>query len=199
MGMAKNGLRATALVGVGALLLAACGGGDDGDSDSSGGDAQAGGTLRILSTGSKILSLDPQRNYTGEDLAFAGGYLTRTLTQFTYVEGNDGWALQPDMATDLGTPNEDATSWQFTIRDGVTWQDGAEVTCEDVKYGVSRTFAQTVITGGPTYAISMLDIPQDKNGNSVYKGPYETKDNDTAAFDEATKLQTEAAADAPAQ
>lgn len=184
MGMVKSGLRATALVGVGALLLAACGG-SDGDGGSSGGDATAGGTFRVLSIGSKILSMDPQRNYTGEDLAFVGAFLTRTLTNYTMVDGQDGWEIQGDMATDTGTPNEDASSWEFTLRDGITWQDGSEVTCEDVKYGVSRTFAQTVITGGPTYAISMLDIPTDKDGNSVYKGPYETKDNDTKAFDEA--------------
>jgi peptide/nickel transport system substrate-binding protein len=185
MGMAKTGLRATALVGAGALLLAACGGGDDGGSGGGDGDATAGGELRILAIGSKILSLDPQRNYTGEDLAFASGFLTRTLTQYTYVDGPEGWEIQGDLATDTGTSNEDATSWSFTLRDGVTWQDGSPVTCEDVKYGVSRTFAQTVITGGPTYAISMLDIPTDKDGNYVYLGPYETKGNDVAAFDEA--------------
>jgi peptide/nickel transport system substrate-binding protein len=50
---------------------------------------------------------------------------------------------------------------------------------------VSRTFAQTVITDGPTYAISLLDIPKDAEGNSTYKGPYETAKNDTAAFDKA--------------
>ncbi len=56
-----------------------------------------------------------------------------------------------------------------------------------MKYGVSRTFATDVITDGPTYAISLLDIPTDKDGNSVYKGPYVTKDNDQAAFDRAVE------------
>jgi peptide/nickel transport system substrate-binding protein len=52
---------------------------------------------------------------------------------------------------------------------------------------VSRTFATDVITGGPTYAIQYLDIPTAKDGSSVYKGPYVTKDNDTAAFDQAVE------------
>ena len=74
----------------------------------------------------------------------------------------------------------------FTIRDGATWEDGSPVTCEDVKYGVSRVFASDVITDGPQYAVSYLDIPKDKDGASVYKGPYDTsKANDTAAFDKA--------------
>jgi len=60
------------------------------------------------------------------------------------------------------------------------------VTCEDIKYGISRTFATTTITDGPSYAIQYLDIPKNKDGSSVYKGPYDkTKSNDTAAFDKA--------------
>ena len=38
---------------------------------------------------------------------------------------------------------------------------------------------------GPQYAVAYLDIPKDKDGASVYKGPYVTKGNDTAAFDKA--------------
>ena len=90
------------------------------------------------------------------------------------------------MATDLGTPSADAKSWQFTIRDGVSFQDGTAVTCADVKYGVSRTFANDIITDGPTYAISYLDIPKAEDGSSVYKGPYNTDaTNDVAAYDKA--------------
>ena len=33
------------------------------------------------------------------------------------------------------------------------------ITCADFKYGVSRTFATDVITGGPNYALQFLDIP----------------------------------------
>ena len=77
------------------------------------------------------------------------------------------------MATDTGTHNAAATQWSFTLRDGVTWQDGSPVTCEDVKYGVSRTFATDVINQGPTYAIAYLDIPYEADGKtSRYKGPY---------------------------
>ena len=44
----------------------------------------------------------------------------------------------PDLATDTGQSNEDATEWSFTLKDGPVWQDGQPVTCEDLKYGVSR-------------------------------------------------------------
>jgi peptide/nickel transport system substrate-binding protein len=86
------------------------------------------------------------------------------------------------MATDIGTPNEDATSWQFTLKEGLTWQDGSAVTCEDVAYGVSRTFATDVITDGPTYALVYLDVED-------YPGPYTATDEQQAAFDEAVSCE----------
>jgi len=98
----------------------------------------------------------------------------------------EGTTLVPDMATDTGTPNADATSWTFTLRDGLTWQDGSPVKCEDIKYGVSRTFALEVITGGPTYAIAYLNIPKDEEtGGSQYPGPYTATPDQQALFDAA--------------
>ena len=89
------------------------------------------------------------------------------------------------MATDLGTPNEDATLWSFTLRDGVSFEDGTPVTCADVKYGVSRTFATDVITDGPSYAISYLDVPKAEDGTSEYKGPFLAEGSIVAGFDKA--------------
>jgi peptide/nickel transport system substrate-binding protein len=189
MGKASVGLRAAALASASAMVLAACGGGsgDDGGS-ASGGEPQKGGTLNLLTLNDQYTHLDPQRNYNGEELAFASGYLQRTLTQYKLSsDGATATELIPDLATDTGRPSKDAKTWEFTLRDGVTFEDGSPITCEDVKYGVSRTFATDVITDGPTYAISMLDIPKDKDGTSVYKGPYATQGNDTAAFDKAVE------------
>jgi peptide/nickel transport system substrate-binding protein len=107
------------------------------------------------------------------------------LTAYKRAAGADGSTVVPDMATDTGRSSNGNKTWEFTLRDGVTFEDGSEVTCEDVKYGVSRTFATDVITDGPGYAISMLDIPKDKDGASVYQGPYKTDGNDTAAYDKA--------------
>jgi len=48
-----------------------------------------------------------------------------------------------------------------------------------------------VITDGPTYAISLLDIPKDAKGDSTYKGPYTASGNDTAAFDKAVQCSSD--------
>lgn len=177
--MRKRGPIAAAVLA--GIVLAACG-----DSGVTGGTAGKGGTLTLLTQSAQLLHLDPQRNYTGEDLAFASGYLHRTLTSYKLSPNADtAGELVADLATDTGTASENGKVWKFTIRDGVTWENGQPVTCEDVKYGVSRTFATNVITDGPTYAISLLDIPTAKDGSSVYKGPYTTQGNDTAAYDTA--------------
>jgi peptide/nickel transport system substrate-binding protein len=164
------------------MVLAGCGG-DDGGSGGSGsggsggsgasGEAVQGGNITYLQN-PVVQSLDPQRTYTGRDLANFGRLIYRSLVVFPVgaTDPEEGSTPIPDLATDTGTPNEDATSWQFTLKEGPTWQDGEPVTCEDLKYGASRTFATDVITGGPNYIINYLDIPTDPDGTPSYKGPY---------------------------
>jgi peptide/nickel transport system substrate-binding protein len=191
----KNGLRLAAVASAGAIVLAACGGGGSTSESSAaaGGSTEGtpGGTIYQLTNAEQWQHVDPQRMYTGADIAFFTGYTTRTLTQYKYAPGPEGTTIVPDMATDLGTPSADAKSWSFTIRDGVTFQDGTAVTCADIKYGVSRTFATDIITDGPTYAISYLDVPKGDDGSSVYKGPFVTEGSDTAAFDKAVTCSTD--------
>jgi peptide/nickel transport system substrate-binding protein len=161
---------------VASVVAAACGG-SSGDG-SEGGTPTKGGTIHILSNGEQIAHLDPQRNYTGDDLAFAGSTMHRTLTSYKYAAGDEGSGIVPDLATDLGTFNEDGTVWSFTLRDGGTFEDGSEITCADVAYGVSRTWASDVITDGPTYASSYIDAGD-------YPGPYKATAEQQAAYDKA--------------
>ena len=158
-----------------ALLLTACGG----SGDAASGEGSKGGTLYILTEAEQILHLDPQRNYTGEDLAFASAYLNRTLTQYTLSKDNaEASELVADAATDTGTASNEGKTWEFTLKDGMKWEDGKDVTCEDFKYGISRTFATDVITDGPAFAMSMLDVTD-------YKGPYAGDAAGQASYDKA--------------
>jgi peptide/nickel transport system substrate-binding protein len=81
-------------------------------------------------------------------------------------------ALSPDLATDTGKAGAGGRTWSFTLRSDARWQDGQPVTCLDVRYGVSRTFATTQITGGLTYALDLLDVAYHPDGSSTYAGPY---------------------------
>ena len=130
-----------------------------------------GGTLEFYTNGEQFANLDPQRNYTGQHLAFTSAYFMRTVVSYTPTAGKDGFTLIPDLATNTGVPSNKAKTWKYTLRDGVTWEDGSAVTCEDLKYGMSRTFATELFVEGPAYPIQWLDIPG-SGGESSYKGPY---------------------------
>ena len=147
-----------------------------------------GGTIHALALG-PVSAWDPQRIATREDMAFAGRVFARTLTAYApATDASKQAELVGDLATDTGTPSKDLRSWSFTLRDGVKWQDGSPVTCEDVAYGISRTFATGDITGGPTDALAVLAVPRDADGTSTYEGPYATgptAKSGQAAFDKA--------------
>ncbi|MEU4195379.1 ABC transporter substrate-binding protein [Kribbella sp. NPDC026611] len=151
--------------------------------------ASAGGTLYYL-TRRPSEHLDPQRTYIGRDIANESRLVYRTLTTYPTATGKDATKVVPDLATDTGRMSNGAKTWEFTLRPGVKWQDGSPVTCEDIRYGVSRTFATDVITGGPIYALQFLDIPKDAKG-SVYKGPYVKNPDGQAAFDKAVSCNGE--------
>lgn len=138
-------------------------------------DSKTGGTITIdeISTPDHW---DPQRIYTGEDLAMMGTFLFRSLTQYKPVSGAQGNEIQGDMATNTGVPSNLAKTWTFTLKSGVTFQDGTAVTCADIKYAVSRVFAQDTITDGPAYPITMLATSAAK-----YAGPYATQTSASTA------------------
>ncbi|MEV5437529.1 ABC transporter substrate-binding protein [Streptomyces sp. NPDC052682] len=149
-----------------ALGATACGGSTG--SSSAGGAPTKGGTLTILNK-ADFDHLDPQRVYTTEGTSM-DEELVRTLTGWD--ESGSKPKLVGDLATDTGTPSKGATVWTFHLRHGVKYQDGAEVTAQDVKYGVERFFSPD-INGGPPYASQWLV------GGSGYKGPFKGKELDS--------------------
>lgn len=139
--------------------------------------------LTLLSLG-PVTTWDPQRLSNPADIATAGRVFLRTLTAFP--AGPDAAAqrnLVGDLATDTGTTDRSLRSWSFTLRAGVRWQDGSPVTCEDIRYGVSRSFAPPFSTEGLNYPLALLDIPRTPSGASTYAGPYRGRGQ--AAFDKA--------------
>ena len=88
-------------------------------------DATEGGTLTVL-TANVPSTLDPTQAYYTDSTAILSDLVTRSLTQYAYNEETDDMQLIPDMATDLGRPNEDNTEWTFTLRDGLKYEDGTD-------------------------------------------------------------------------
>ena len=146
--------------------------------------ATAGGTLNYYIY-APYEHTDPQRSYLGVEMTNFSRTVYRSLVAFPIsTDPKVSNTPVPDLATDTGTSAEGGKVWKFTLKDGVKWEDGKPVTCEDFKYGASRVFATDVITGGPNYLLSYLDIPTDaKTGLPAYDGPY--KGDGQALFDKA--------------
>ena len=185
--------RLTTAVAASAALtvLAACGGGGNGDGESTdtptfqegGGvgagknpdltgalavpdDASDGGTLTVL-TDEAPSTLDPTRSYFTDSTAILSDLVIRSLTQYLRDPESGDMVLVPDMATDLGRPNEDSTEWTFTLKDGLRYEDGSDVTAEDVAYAVKRSFAIEELPEGPTYQTTFF------LEGDTYKGPFQ--------------------------
>lgn len=117
--------------------------------------AVRGGTVFALSTpeaGIGAEPMDPTEAYNPIPASILSGLVTRSLTQYAYDPEQNSMILVPDLATDLGTPNEDFTEWSFTIRDGVRFENGTEVTAEDVEYAIKRSFDRLTFKQGPGYS-----------------------------------------------
>lgn len=171
---------AAAVVVAGLLTTAACGGGkdDSGKNGAAGFDAannkvaqaslaKKGGELKFASA-QDADSWDTTRGYYGMAWNFMR-YYSRQLVTYKTEPGQTGAEVQPDLATDMGKVSADKKTYTFTLRDGITWEDGKPVTSKDVKYGIERIWAQDVLSGGPTYLKNVLDP------KNAYQGPYKDK------------------------
>ncbi|MEI2766174.1 MAG: ABC transporter substrate-binding protein [Dermatophilaceae bacterium] len=165
-----------------ALPLAACSSGGTTSSSTASAAQAKGGTIYAL-TRRSAEHLDPQRTYIGRDLYYMSRLAYRGWVQFPVSEdAKQANTPVPDLATDTGKSENGGKQWSFTLKDGVKWQDGKDITCEDFRYGLSRSFATDVIKGGPNYILGFLDVPQ-QGGTAAYNGPY--KKEGQADFDKA--------------
>ncbi|MFI7011390.1 ABC transporter substrate-binding protein [Streptomyces sp. NPDC050145] len=184
-GRRKQAVAAAAAVAA-LLTTAACGGGsDDGNGGSKNGAAgydaannkvaqasaaKKGGTLKFGSA-QDADSWDTTRGYYGFMWNFSR-YYSRQLVTNKAEPGKAGAEVTPDLATGLAKVSDDGKTYEYTLRDGLTWEDGKPITSQDIKYGIERVWAQDVLSGGPVYLKDVLDP------KGEYKGPYKDKAKD---------------------
>ncbi|MFF7190207.1 ABC transporter substrate-binding protein [Streptomyces sp. NPDC008222] len=183
-GRRKQAMAAAAVVAA-LLTTAACGGGDDNGGGSKNGAAgfdaannkvaqaslaKKGGELKFASA-QDADSWDTTRGYYGMAWNFMR-YYSRQLVTYKTEPGQAGAQVQPDLATDMGKVSDGGKTYTFTLRDGLTWEDGKPLTAQDVKYGIERQWAQDVLSGGPIYLKNVLDP------KNTYKGPYKDASKD---------------------
>ncbi|MER7932897.1 MULTISPECIES: ABC transporter substrate-binding protein [unclassified Streptomyces] len=110
--------------------------------------------------------LDPAQIYVSTEGAITRPIL-RGLTGYK-IDDKGGATLVGDVATDAGTVKDGGKTWSFTIKEGIKWEDGSELSMDDVRHSFERLFA-TFVTEGPRYVQQWLV------GGDKYKGPYSGK------------------------
>ncbi|GHJ37465.1 ABC transporter substrate-binding protein [Streptomyces sp. TS71-3] len=148
-----------------AAAAVACAGPQSNDEGSKG-TPHKGGTLSVL-------NIEPQTDFDPARLYTSGGgnvpsLVFRTLTTRNRANGAAGNKVVPDLATDIGTPSKNATVWTYTLKKGLTYEDGSPITSTDIKYGIERSFAAE-LSGGAPYLRDWLV------GGADYQGPYKDK------------------------
>ncbi|MEU1902437.1 ABC transporter substrate-binding protein [Nocardiopsis dassonvillei] len=176
--MRKRTLGFVALGAAASIFLSACGGGgsagggsasgaefDQGSTEVVNASDATGGTLKYAIAGD-FDSTDPANTYYAFNWNFSR-YYARTLLAFNPEPGENATDLIPDMAAGMPEPNEDFTEWTVKIQEGLKYEDGTEITAQDIKYGIARSnFNGGVFTEGPQYFKAHLD----QGDHNVYEG-----------------------------
>jgi peptide/nickel transport system substrate-binding protein len=179
-------LRVLALVGILAVVAAACGGGGPsatGPTAASGGEIQPGGTLRGSLLSDIDAGFDPGWSYYSVTWEYYRCCLLRTLLSYNGKTTAEGGAdLQPDIATALPEQSADGLTWSFTLKSGIHYGDpltDLEVTSQDIVRALEReadpdvgglgyNFYYSVIKGfddfgaGKADSIEGISAPDDK-------------------------------------
>ncbi|MDR0950396.1 MAG: ABC transporter substrate-binding protein [Candidatus Ancillula sp.] len=138
------------------LALTACG------SSSSNADD----TLYILSSSKKV-DLDPAKS---QNLAITySAYIERKLTTWDVSDSGGETTVVPDLATNIGEVSNDGKTWTYHLKDGIKFETGAEITSQDIKWGIERSFAPE-LSGGLTYHKDLLE------DGDTYEGPFSGQD-----------------------
>ena len=179
------------------LIAAACGGGDEeaeqpGQEEAAPDEIPTGGTLKVAGA-SDVDYMDPASMYYTVSWWMSRGVFRTLVTYPVSSDFEEQNTLVPDLATDTGTPNEDATEWTFTLRDGVTYGPalggeevpgvtGEPVTTADIKYAIERMFIPSVGGGYPFYYDVLEGAAEFQDGEADEVTGIETPDDQTIIF-----------------
>ncbi|MBN9514385.1 MAG: ABC transporter substrate-binding protein [Alphaproteobacteria bacterium] len=105
-------------------------------------------------------------------------WTTALITQYhgylvydTLFALDDKLQVQPQMV-DTWKMSDDKLTWTFTLRDGMTWHDGAPVTAADCVASLKRWGAKDTMGQKLMSYVSDLSAPDDKTIKMVLKEPY---------------------------
>jgi peptide/nickel transport system substrate-binding protein len=173
----KLGRNARVLAGVGALALAltACGGSDDGGGGSGGSGSEATGQPWILGTTDTVTALDPAGSY---DLGSSG--LEYNLYQTLVTVPAKSTEIVGDAADSC--EYDDPQTLTCTLKDGLKFSNGDDLTSSDVKYSFERAIKIQDPNGAAIYLLGSITSTADDGTVTLDDGAIETPDDQTVVF-----------------
>ncbi len=158
--------RAAAVLAL-AMVAAACGGGDD-DGGGGGGGGTTDEDAGTPTPGGRVIYGLEAETLDGWCLPEAqlaiGGIMVAQSIYDTLTRPNAEGVIEPWLAESV-EPNEDSTVWTITLREGVTFHDGTDLTAEVVKNNLdayrgsypARTPLLTVFVFEPIQSVDVID------------------------------------------
>lgn len=135
-------------MGLSAIFLAACTGGNESPSGApsgSAGEPKKGGTLKVsVSDGDSSESVDPGLILSTNSMLICLSIYDQLITVDKDMNPLPGLAEKWE-------PNADATEWTFNLRKGVKWHDGSDFTSADVVASMQRWLDEK--TGNQVYSV----------------------------------------------
>ncbi len=172
----KRGLLALASTGVMLASLAACGGddssgnGNDGSSDSN---SNASGESWILGTTESVTAMDPAGSYDF-------GSWNMQYSIFQRLMAMPAGESEPVGDAAESCAYDDPTTITCTLKEGLTFSNGNELTSSDVKYSFERNIA-IADPNGSSVLLGQL-IEPDSDPQVMRDGAIETPDDQTVVF-----------------
>lgn len=151
----KRYLQIAAIVGVLAIVAAACGGGSSGPTGTGSGSAGAavkGGTLHAAMTQDFFHGLDPTAEYYSVSWEFLRCCMARTLMSYQSVPADQGGGEPvPDLSDGMPQVSSDGLTWTFTIKQGAMFGDplNRQIKAEDFVNAINRLADPEI--NGPGY------------------------------------------------
>jgi ABC-type transport system substrate-binding protein len=120
---------------------------------------RAGGTF-IFAAGSNIHTLDPHFAYDTLSTA-ACRLLYDGLLDYDY-EGN----MVPSLAAELPKISDKGRIFRFTLRDGIKFHNGREITAEDISWSIHRLLSERIGSPGYPFFKSIEGAPAYHTGDA---------------------------------
>ncbi|MFF3706572.1 ABC transporter substrate-binding protein [Streptomyces phaeochromogenes] len=145
--------------------------------------ATKGGKVTVLEPGG-ITTLDPGNMWSGADRLISR-LVYRSLTTLETLP-NGSVRLVGDLAEDTGRPSLGGRDWTFTLKPGLTYNDGSPVRAQDFAFAVKRALDPDKFPMGDRTLRSFLFGPEDADGiggeHAIPPGVIETPDDRTIVF-----------------